>query len=162
MLRAYHHGQTDESLLERLFLSGTRARLQASYARAMDELITALAHAEHPPPALQRTLQFRFGLTESQLQVVAQAAAAIAQERRQRQELLQLNAALRQIEQDKSLFTQMLVHDLKNPLAGQLGCLQLLQREPLTDYQRLLLESTVQSSKHLSDLIANLLDLSQL
>jgi len=162
MLRAYHHGQTDESLLERLFLSGTRTRLQAGYARAMDELITTLAHAEHPPAALQRTLQYRFGLTESQLQVLEQAAAAIAQERRQRQELQQLNAALRQLEQDKTLFTQMLVHDLKNPLAGQLGCLQLLQREPLTDYQRLLLESTMQSSKNLSDLIANLLDLAQL
>jgi len=162
MLRAYHHGQTDESLLERLFLSATRTRLQIGYARAMDELITTLAHAEHPPTALQRTLQYRFGLTESQLQVLEQAAAAVAQERRQRQELQQLNAALRQLEQDKNLFTQMLVHDLKNPLAGQLGCLELLQREPLTDYQRLLLESTLRSSKNLSDLIANVLDLTQL
>jgi hypothetical protein len=81
----------------------------------MDELITTLAHAAHPPPALQRMLQYRFGLTEGQLQVLEQAAAAVAQERRQRQELQQLNAALRQLEQDKNPFTQMLVHDLKNP-----------------------------------------------
>jgi signal transduction histidine kinase len=162
MLRAYHHGQSDESLLEWLFLSATRTRLQAGCARAMDELITTLAHAEHPPATLQRTLQYRFGLTESQLQVLAQAAAAVAQERRQRQELQQLNAALRQLEQDKNLLTQMLVHDLKNPLAGQLGCLELLQREPLTEYQHLLLKSTLRSSKNLSDLITNVLDLTRL
>jgi len=162
MLRAYHHGENDERLLERLFLSGTRTRLQAGYRRAMDELITTLAHAEHPPETLRRTLQHRFELTESQLEVVAQAAAAVAQERRQRQELQQLNVTLRQLEQDKNLFIQMLVHDLKNPLAAQLGCLELLQREPLTDYQRRLLESALWSGKNQSELIATLLDLTRL
>jgi signal transduction histidine kinase len=74
----------------------------------------------------------------------------------------QLNAELRQLEEDKNLFIQMLVHDLKNPLAAQLGFLDILQREPLTEYQRLLLESAVRSGKHQCDLIANLLNLTQL
>ena len=162
MLRAYHHGQTDERLLERLFLSSTRTRLHAGYVRTMDELIRTLEHAEHPPLALQRTLQYRFGLTESQIQVLEQAAAAVAQERRQWHEVAQLNAELRHLEEEKNLFIQMLVHDLKNPLAAQLGYLDLLQREPLTEYQRLLLEGALHSGKHQTDLIANLLDLTQL
>ncbi|HEU5098165.1 MAG TPA: HAMP domain-containing sensor histidine kinase [Roseiflexaceae bacterium] len=162
MLRAYHHGETDERLLERLFLSGTRTRLQASYTQAMDELIATLAQAEQPSEALQRSLQCRFQLAQSQLEVLAQAAAAVAQERRQRQELLAVNSALHQLEQDKNLFIQMLVHDLKNPLAAQLGCLELLQREPLSEYQHQLLGSALWSGRNQSDLIATLLDLSRL
>jgi len=107
-------------------------------------------------------LQCHFGLTESQLQVLEQAATAIAQERRQRQALQALNATLRQLEHDKNQFIEMLVHDLKNPLAAQIGCLELMQRESLTDYQTLLLENALRSSKQLSDLIANLLDIARL
>jgi signal transduction histidine kinase len=107
-------------------------------------------------------LRQRFALTESQIQVLEHAADAIGQERRHRQELQRLNAMLHQLEQDKDLFTQMLVHDLKNSLAAQVGCLDLIRREPLTENQHLFLESAVRSSKNLSDVVANLLDISRL
>ena len=162
MLRAYHHGQSDESLLERLFLAATRVRLQSSSARAMEELVATFVRAERPTVELREILQQRFALTESQVQVLEQAADAIGQERRQRQELQQLNAMLHQLEQDKDVFTQMLVHDLKNSLAAQISCLDLIRREPLTENQGLLLESALRSSKNLSDVVANLLDISRL
>jgi signal transduction histidine kinase len=162
MLRTYHRGQTDENLLERVFLTGTRSRLQVENALAMDALIVTLACAEQPTPALRQTLQHRFGLMESQLEVLEQAAAAVAQERHQRKELQRLNEALKQLEQDKELLTQMLVHDLKSPLAAQSSCLDLLQHEPLTTYQHQLLENAQRCGNILSDLINNLLDIARL
>jgi signal transduction histidine kinase len=162
ILRTYHHGQSDESLLERVFLAGTRSRLQVENALALDALIITLACAEQPTPALRRTLQRRFGLMESQLEVLEQASAAVAQERRQHNELQRLNTALQQLEQDKELLVQMLVHDLKNPLAAQSGCIEVLQQQTLTQYQYQLLEQIQRSGKILGDLIDNLLDIARL
>jgi signal transduction histidine kinase len=162
ILRTYHRGQSDESLLERMFLTGTRTRLHVEYALAMDALIVTLACAERPTPALRHMLQHHFSLTESQIEVLEQAAAAVAQERHQRQELQRLNTALQQLEEEKNVFTQMLVHDLKSPLAAQSGCLELLQREPLSHYQQLLLQSAMRNGKTLSDLVATLLDITRL
>jgi two-component system, OmpR family, sensor kinase len=162
VLGAYRRGQGDEGLLESLFLSGTRARLQASYARAIDSLVETLSRGEQPTAALRDALRVRFGLSESQVQVLEGAAAAVAQERRQRHELEQLNAALRQLEQDKSELTQMIVHDLKNPLTALVGFLEMLRMDHLTDNQRLLLESALRSGKNLSGLIGDLLDVGRI
>jgi signal transduction histidine kinase len=162
VLGAYRRGQDSIGLLESLFLSGTRARFQADNVRAMEALIATLSRGERPTPALRDTLRTRFVLSESQVQVLESAATAVAQERRQRQELERLNDALRQLEQDKSELTQMIVHDLKNPLTALVGFLEILQMERLTDDQRLLLESALRSGKNLSGLIGDLLDVDRI
>ncbi|HWQ12655.1 MAG TPA: HAMP domain-containing sensor histidine kinase [Roseiflexaceae bacterium] len=164
LLAGYRSGQSGEGLLEGVFLSGTRARLRQSYTSALEALTEAIARGEQPTPAQRRALHDRFGLAESQIQALEQAAAAVAQERRHRQELERLNDALRQLQRDKEQLTQMVVHDLKNPLTAMIGFLEMLHLgEPrLADHQRELLESALRSGRNLAGLIGDLLDSARL
>ena len=162
VLGAYRRGLNDESLLESLLLPGTRARLQAGYTRAMEALVESLSRGQQPTPALREALRARFGLAESQVHVLEEAATAVAQERRQRQELELLNQSLRQLEAHKDQLTQMIIHDLKNPLTALIGFLELLRMDRLTQDQRVLLENALRSGKNLSDLIGDLLDIGRI
>jgi signal transduction histidine kinase len=162
VLLTYRRRLLDETLLENLFLPGTRARIQTNYAHALDELIALLAGGEQPTTQLRRTLQERFGLGESQVQALERAAAAVAQERQQRAELEQLNMTLRQLEYDKEQLTQMVVHDLKNPLTAIVGFLEILHHEQLTPDQNELVEGGLRSGKNLSGLIGDLLDIAKM
>jgi signal transduction histidine kinase len=162
VLLTYRRRLLDETLLENLFLPGTRARIQTNYAHALDELIALLARGEQPTTQLRRTLQERFGLGESQVQALERAAAAVAQERQQRAELEQLNMTLRQLEYDKEQLTQMVVHDLKNPLTAIVGFLEILHHDQLTPDQNELVEGGLRSGKNLSGLIGDLLDIAKM
>jgi len=162
ILIGYRQGKDDQSLLESVFLAGTRARVQARYAKALDALISMLSQADQPIPATREALRTRFDLTESQLQVVEGAAQAVARERRQRQELERLNQALRELEEYKHQVTQMVVHDLKNPLTALTGYLEVLKLGPLEYHQQDLVKGALRSSKNLSGLISDLLDVGQI
>jgi signal transduction histidine kinase len=160
-LIAIRRGETHTGLLEGLLLAPTRVRIQAAYAQAMDSLVDMLSRGEEPSRSQLQDVQRRFGLSETQVKVVERAALAVAHERRQRQELERLNAALRQLEQDKEQLMQMVVHDLKNPLTALIGFLEILRMDHLTTEQTLLLEGALRSGKNLSGLISDLLDVSQ-
>ncbi len=162
MLIAYRQGVFDESLLESVFLASTRARVQAGYAKAMDALIAMLSQADQPIPGTREALRARFELTESQMQVIEGAAQAVARERRQRQELEQLNQALRELEEYKRQVTQMVVHDLKNPLTALTAYLDILRVSHLEQDQHDLVKGALRSSKNLSGLIGDLLDVGQI
>jgi signal transduction histidine kinase len=164
VLTGYRSGQSSTGLLESLFLGGTRARLQADYASALQDLIETIARGEQPAPAQRRHLQARLGLAESQMRVLEQAAGAVAQERKQRQQLEQLNGRLVQLQHDKEQLTQMVVHDLKNPLTALIGFLEIMQlgAARLDEGQRTLLESALRSGKNLTGLIGDLLDAARL
>jgi signal transduction histidine kinase len=159
---AYQRGQARVGLLESLFLAPTRARIQATNAQATDALVEMLSRGEQPTPAQLQELQRQVGLSESQVRVLEQAALAVAQERRQRQELERLNAALRQLEQDKDQLMQMVVHDLKNPLTALIGFLEILRMDQLSHEQMLLLDGALRSGKNLSGLISDLLDVGRI
>src|SRR6266545_2023893 len=162
VLGAYHRGQAGESLFESLFLSRTRARLQAGYVSAMDALVAALSRGEQPTAELREALRARFGLAESQVQALERAALAVAQERRQRQELERLNQELRQLEEHKSQLIQMIVHDLKNPLTALIGFIEILHMDHPSPRQRVLLASALRSGRNLSGLIGDLLDVGRI
>lgn len=162
ILVSYQRGQSVSGLLENLFLAGTRTRLQARYAAALDGLVETLARGEQPSPALRSMLLNRIGLSGTQLAVFERAASAVAQERQQRQELERLNQALRQSEQAKTELTQMIVHDLKTPLTGMLGFLDLLRASDLSDEQRDMLSYAVRSARNLNGLVSDLLDVAQM
>lgn len=162
VLGAYGRGQDGLSLLESLFLTGTRSRLQAEYARSMDALVEVLSRGERPPPELLQALRGRLGMAESQIAVFEHSAAAVAQERQQRREMERLNATLHQLEQDKNQLMQMVVHDLKNPLTALVGFLELLRLDHLSDDQRMLVESALRSGKNLAGLISDLLDVGRI
>jgi two-component system OmpR family sensor kinase len=159
---AYQRGQARVGLLESLFLVPTRARIQVTNTQAMDALVEMLSRGEQPTPAQLQELQRQAGLSESQVRVLEQAALAVAQERRQRQELERLNTALRQLEQDKDQLMQMVVHDLKNPLTALIGFLEILRMDQLTHEQMLLLDGALRSGKNLSGLISDLLDVGRI
>ena len=159
VLRAYRRGLTDETLLESLLLPGTRAQLQAGYATAMEALVESLSRGQQPTPALRDALRARFGLAESQVHVLEEAATAVTLERRQRQELEQLNQSLRLLEAHKDQLTQMIVHDLKNPLTALLGFLEILRLDQMTVNQSELLQNAMRSGRNLSNLINDLLDI---
>jgi signal transduction histidine kinase len=160
-LLAYRRGETQTGLLEGLFLAPTRTRIQMAYAQAMDSLVDMLSRGEEPLRPQLQDVQRRFGLSETQVSVVERAALAVAHERRQRRELERLNAALRQLEQDKEQLMQMVVHDLKNPLTALIGFLEILRMDHLSTEQTLLLEGALRSGKNLSGLISDLLDVSR-
>ena len=160
-LLAYRRGEAQAGLLEGLFLAPTRARIQTAYAQAMDSLVDMLSRGEEPSRPQLQDVKRRFGLSETQVGVVERAALAVAHERRQRQELERLNAALRQLEQDKEQLIQMVVHDLKNPLTALIGFLEILRMDHLTIEQTLLLEGALRSGKNLEGLISDLLDVSR-
>ena len=162
VLAGYRSGLSRESVLESLLLAGSRARLQAEYIGAMDALIDALAHGDRPDPALRGALRERVGLTDSQVQVFERAALAVAQERRQRHELERLNSTLRQVEAHKSQLTQMVVHDLKNPLTALISFLDVLNMSQLSPAQHDLLEGALRSSQNLSGLIGDMLDVTRI
>jgi two-component system, OmpR family, sensor kinase len=164
VLTGYRRGQSGAGLLESLFLGGTRARLQSGYAAALQDLIDTLARGEQPEAAQRRDLQARLGLSESQIRVFEQAAGAVAQERRQRQELEQLNQRLLQLQHDKEQMTQMVIHDLKNPLTALIGFLEIMQigQGQLDENQRELLDSALRSGRSLAGLIGDLLDAARL
>jgi signal transduction histidine kinase len=158
VLVAYRRGISEEGLLESLFLGATRARMQAHYAQAMQALIDTLSRGEQPPQELRE----RFGMSESQVRVLEDAARAVAEERRERHELERLNAALRQAEEHKRQLNQMIVHDLKTPLTAMIGFVEILRLGQLDDDQRTLAESALRSGRNLSDLIGDLLDVGRL
>jgi signal transduction histidine kinase len=162
LLLAYQQGQAGTSLIESLLLPNTRFRIEANYASALDELIASLSRGERPTAALRHMLQQRFGLVESQVQALERAAQAVASERRQRVELEELTSRLQQLQHDKELLLQLVVHDLKNPLTALLGFLDMLSRDGLTQDQQELAASALRSAKNLEDLIGDLLDVAQL
>jgi signal transduction histidine kinase len=84
---------------------------------------------------------------------------------RQRIALENTNRQLLTMQQFKESVTQMVVHDLKNPLAGIMGNIQLMQlqkAEMTPERQDELLERTLESGRQMTRLILNILDVGKL
>jgi signal transduction histidine kinase len=84
---------------------------------------------------------------------------------RTRRELERKNEDLLRMEEFKEKLIQMVVHDLKNPLAGIMGNLQLLRlQDPAQDAGHLqeIVGRTEESAKQLMEMILNILDLARL
>jgi two-component system, sensor histidine kinase and response regulator len=84
---------------------------------------------------------------------------------RQASELERSNEALMRMQRFKDSMTQMVVHDLKNPLAGIMGNLQLMQiqRDEMTGVRlEELLQRTQESARQLMRMILNILHIGKL
>ncbi len=82
-----------------------------------------------------------------------------------RRELEEKNLDLVRMEEFKENLMRMVVHDLKNPLAGIMGNLQLLQMKGAGQDTSRILEivgRTEESAKHLMGMILNILDVARL
>jgi signal transduction histidine kinase len=162
ILVAYRQGTSEETLLESLFLSRTQARIQTRYARVLDTLVDSLSRGDRPSGQQRALLSSQFGLSESQLHTLEHAAQAVANERQQRQELERLNHELRELERSRDQLTQMVVHDLKNPLTALVGFLEIVRLGPLSEDQSVALEGALRSGKNLNGLISDLLDIGRM
>ncbi|NWG21602.1 MAG: HAMP domain-containing histidine kinase [Chloroflexi bacterium] len=144
-----------------LTLRAARERLRPQIAATADALVMALMRGEPLAPGLRAALRDHAGLSDTQIDALEQASAAVAEERRQRKELERLDAIVRQTGRDSLFLAQMVIHDLKNPLTALIGFLDLLAMGELSDSQRLLLESAARSGRNLAGLVNDLLDLAR-
>ncbi len=79
-------------------------------------------------------------------------------------ELEKLNAKLKQTQKSKEELIHMIVHDLKNPLTGIYGNLELLRfrKDRLDDKQSLLIDKAMVASDRMMNMIQNILDVYKL
>ena len=86
--------------------------------------------------------------------------------RAQRAALRASNQELRELQSLKDDLTNMIVHDLKNPITSVMGYLKLVlrpkSREALSDVQVQMLENAHASSQRMLDMTMNLLDISRM
>ena len=80
----------------------------------------------------------------------------------QRNELESANQELIQLQRIKRDLTNMVIHDLKGPLAEIVANLEMLGYETLTELQKELLESAVFGSEEILRMISNLLGISRM
>lgn len=76
-------------------------------------------------------------------------------------ELERANEELRKLDVAKRRLTDMIVHDLQNPLAGIVAFLQTLEDKDLTEEEHLSVEEALNRCGDLSRLILNVLQLSR-
>ena len=81
---------------------------------------------------------------------------------KERARLRKTNEMLKRLEKTKQDLTNMVVHDLKGPLAEVVANIHLLADEPLSELGREVLESALLGTDALSFLITNLLQISRL
>ena len=84
-------------------------------------------------------------------------------ENRRSWEYFQKNRLLTQVEELKSNFMRMMSHDLKTPLARIQGMAEVIREgAPLTDRQKVALDTIAESSEELTEFIASILSLSRI
>ncbi|MBI4799387.1 MAG: PAS domain-containing sensor histidine kinase [Desulfarculus sp.] len=82
--------------------------------------------------------------------------------REEKERLAQANLELRRLDALRHDLTNMVVHDMKGPLAEVMGNLDLISYEPLSDMQREALELASLGAEDLLRMIMNLLDIDRL
>ena len=80
----------------------------------------------------------------------------------ERRRLRKANQELKRLERFKHDLTNMVVHDLKGPLAEMVANISLMETETLSEMGREYLESAVLGADELTRMIGNLLDISRL
>ncbi len=84
--------------------------------------------------------------------------------KRQMEIIVRQNEELRRLETLKEALTEMIVHDMNNPVTSILGNLELVRQLPpaLSSPQQEALEAAINSTKRLMRMIRNLMDLRHL
>jgi signal transduction histidine kinase/ActR/RegA family two-component response regulator len=110
-------------------------------------------------------LHRRYGVFIESAHMVREYETEYAAKDREARALSQVNEELRRLDQLKSEFLAMVSHELRTPLTAIIGYSRLLMRQvygPLTSKQLEHQEAIFRSAQRLTDLINDLLDVSQL
>lgn len=84
---------------------------------------------------------------------------------RQQKELVNLNAELKRLNTEKNYFLGMASHDLRNPISNILTLSTILERDATTrldDEEQDYLRHIISTSRHMLELLGNLLDISKI
>ncbi len=138
------------NLLQRAMFEQVRPLL----SDAIGALVETLERGEPIPANMRARLQRDAGWSDAQIDALERLALAAAREQQRREEDL-----LRQSEHTTALLTQMVIHDLKNPLTALIGFLEMLSADDLNESQQSLIESALRNSRDLAGLVDDLLDL---
>src|SRR6266851_4280712 len=110
-------------------------------------------------------LRRRYGIFIESATIVREYEHEFAEKEREARSLAQINEELRRLDELKSEFLAMVSHELRTPLTAIIGYSRLLMRQvygPLSDKQLEHQEAIFRSAQRLTDLINDLLDVSQL
>ena len=110
-------------------------------------------------------LHRRYGVFIESAHMVREFETEYAAKDREARALAQVNEELRRLDELKSEFLAMVSHELRTPLTAIIGYSRLLMRQvygPLSDKQLEHQEAIFRSAQRLTDLINDLLDVSQL
>lgn len=145
------------AIMERV--SVQRDYSQRAHRRTNDEialLVDGLNHMlEQVEQHQQQQLQLQGQLELTVDQRTAELRAAVVELEKARRQADAANDA-------KSHFLSRMTHELRTPLIGVLGMNGLLQRTPLTEQQRMLVETVGKSGEDLLALISDVLDLARI
>jgi len=112
---------------------------------------------------MERTIrEYSQSLEEMVAQRTADLTAAQAELHQDKELLATANAELRRLEALRHDLTNMVVHDMKGPLAEVMGNLDLISYDPLSEMQREALDLATMASDDLLRMIMNLLDIDRL
>lgn len=110
-------------------------------------------------------LRRRYGILVESAHLVHEYETEYAAKDREARALVQVNEELRRLDELKSEFLAMVSHELRTPLTAIIGYSRLLMRQvygPLSSKQLEHQEAIFRSAQRLTDLINDLLDVSQL
>ena len=119
------------------------------------ELIGVLMYQPAPDGAMNTRM-------ESVLQSIAAHISAALVNAQLYSELQAEHEQLRQSEHDREQLTQMIIHDLKNPLTAIVSYLEILRRDPLPLSQLELVDGALRNSNVMIGLVSDLLDSARL
>ncbi len=134
----------------------------AGPVRGLTAKVDALTNGNYAtPPVRAQAIEI------SRLSVkIDDLAARLQSSERQQQELLAVADEARQVaenaSQAKSEFLALMNHELRTPVNGLLGMLQLLQATPLNDEQKGILSSATASGAHLDALLSDIMVFSRM
>ncbi|MFW6263823.1 MAG: response regulator [Thermotogota bacterium] len=134
---------------------GILQSLSKKFHTPLEELIEKKeAYRKRPPYIIE--------IAKKKIRMTAKLIGIIVQEKITEKKLRQSESMAREASQAKSVFLANMSHELRTPLNGIIGFSEILKTTPLDDEQKGFLDIVCASAKHLTEIIADILDFSRI
>jgi len=151
-------------LTDALVLRGSLTSIVCVPLKSENEVVGIMSIGSRRPNAFSEEDMKLLDSIGNQIGIALRNARLYSLVKNQVAELEEKNAKLRELEEMKNNLTQMIVHDLKNPLTGITGYIELLmlEREKYDNEQIMAINMISVSCNKLMRMILNLLDISKM